>query len=57
MTSNMNVKAVKGSRLIWRLKFDAEVKSVVMQSMGNDYEMTFEEDQFQRSNTVQKSGF
>lgn len=56
-TTAMDVKAVKGSRLYWKLKFDREVQNVRMQSMGNEYDMTEANGYYVRNNLIESSGF
>jgi len=56
-TSKMDMKALKGSRLNWELKFDAKVDSVFMESMGNSYPMKLSGDSYVRNNTLAISGF
>jgi len=56
-TSEMNVKAVEGTRLTWKLKFDKKPDSVVMESTEMQYPMNFSNGTFSRSSTVTASGF
>lgn len=56
-TSEMNVKAVEGTRLTWKLKFDRKPDSVMMESMEMQYPMNFSNRTFTRSSTVTASGF
>jgi len=56
-TSEMNVKAVEGTRLTWKLKFDRKPDSVMMESMEMQYPMNFRNGTFTRSSTVTASGF
>jgi len=55
--SKMDVKAVEGTRLIWKLKFDKKPDSVFMESMGNQYSMKANKTEYTRSSTVSGSGF
>jgi len=55
--TSMDVKTVKGARLIWKLKFDRAVQNVRMQSMGTEYEMSADNEYYTRSNKVENSGF
>lgn len=57
ITSKMDIKALKGSVLGWKLKFDDEVDSVSMESMGSSYSMKLIEDSYVRNNTLTTSGF
>jgi len=56
-TSEMNVKAVEGTRLTWKLKFDRKPDSVMMESMENQYPMQWSNEIYTRSSTVTASGF
>lgn len=56
-TSEMNVKAVEGTRLTWKLKFDRKPDSVMMESTEMQYPMNFSNGTFTRSSTVTASGF
>ncbi len=56
-TSNMDIKAVEGSKLIWKIKFDAEVENVTMESTGNSYPMKKDNDSYTRTVTANSSGF
>ena len=56
-TSVMNVKAVEGSRLFWKLDFDGEVKSVVVEGIGNDNTMKGENYAFAKAYTPITSGY
>lgn len=55
--SKMDVKAVEGTRLTWKLKFDKKPDSVFMESMGNQYSMKLSGENYTRSSTVSGSGF
>lgn len=53
----MEIKAVEGTRITWRLKFDSEVDSVTMESMGNRYLMNFSSGNYTRATVLKNSGF
>ena len=55
--SKMDVKAVEGTRLTWKLKFDKKPDSVFMESMGNKYFMKLNDEYYTRSSTVSGFGF
>ncbi len=56
-TSKMEIKAVEGSRLSWRITFDTEVRSVSMESMGNSYPMKLTDNGYVRTSVLNTSGF
>lgn len=56
-TTDMNVKAVEGSRIIWSLKFDKKVKKVSLNSTRNTYELKLKNGVYQGSTTLKNSGF
>ncbi|GAA4272464.1 tryptophan-rich sensory protein [Aquimarina gracilis] len=56
-TSDMEVKALEGSKLTWQIKFDREIESVTMESMGNSYPMKFIKGKYTRTSTATSSGF
>ena len=56
-TEDMNIKAVEGSRISWKLRFDQKVDSAQMESMGNRYPMKFREGSFNRTTILNSSGF
>ncbi len=56
-SDNMNIKAVVGSRVSWRLQFDKAVDSVFLQSSGVNYPMTFKNDVFSSAAVLEYSGF
>ncbi|WP_438424204.1 tryptophan-rich sensory protein [Aquimarina macrocephali] len=56
-TSKMEVKAVEGSRLSWKIKFDTEIKSATMESMGNSYPMKLTNNGYVRTSNLNASGF
>lgn len=56
-TSNMNIEAVEGSRVNWKLSFEGEVDSVSLESMGKG-RLLRKRDQGYTGNTVlESSGF
>lgn len=56
-TTNMNIKAVEGSRVTWKIQFDSKVDSVQMEGMGNRHPMKFQEGIFNRTSVLNSSGF
>ncbi|MCP4883505.1 MAG: tryptophan-rich sensory protein [Flavobacteriales bacterium] len=56
-TSNMNLKALKGSSMSWSLEFDKQVKSVTIQVFGEDKAMNFSKDNYAFSLKPETSGF
>lgn len=56
-TSNMNIKAVEGSTVTWKLGFDSRVDSVSMESMGSIYPMEISGDTYSHKAMLHSSGF
>ncbi len=56
-TSEMDVKVIEGSKLSWEMKFDTDVASVTMESIGSSYPMNFSEGKYKRTSTASSSGF
>ena len=55
--SNMQVRALKGSRIFWNIKFDMPVDSVVYKSLENNDPMKKSGDGYNYSTVLQTSGF
>ncbi|WP_298545905.1 tryptophan-rich sensory protein [uncultured Aquimarina sp.] len=56
-TSTMDIKAVEGSRVSWKIQFDQEIKSVTMESMGNSYPMKLIDGIYTGASTLTSAGF
>ncbi|AXT50415.1 tryptophan-rich sensory protein [Aquimarina sp. BL5] len=56
-TSTMDIKAVEGSRVSWKIQFDQEIKSVTMESMGNSYPMKLIDGTYTGASTITSAGF
>lgn len=56
-TSKMDIKAVEGSRVSWKIQFDQEIKSVTMESMGNSYPMKLIDVTYTGASTLTSAGF
>ncbi|MDY8137973.1 tryptophan-rich sensory protein [Aquimarina sp. 2201CG5-10] len=56
-TSEMDIKAVEGSRLLWKLQFNTDVQSVVMESLGNEHPMKLVDGKYILRSVVHTSGF
>lgn len=56
-TSNMNIKAVEGSLVSWKLSFEGEVDSVSLQSMGKQRLMKATREGYTASAVLESSGF
>lgn len=56
-TSEMNVKAVEGSRITWEIYFDQKVDSVSLESMGIVYPMKSSGEGYKRTSAFEDSGF
>lgn len=56
-SSEMDIKALEGSRLAWHIRFDTQVDSVAMESMGSNYPMDLVNGGYGRVTTLGNSGF
>ena len=56
-TSSMDIKAVEGSRVSWKIQFDKEIKHVTMESMGNSYPLELTDGTFTGASTLTSAGF
>ncbi len=56
-SSKMDLKVLEGSQVFWKLKFDSQVDSVFMESMGNNYPMNFTEGFYKKNKILKTSGF
>jgi len=56
-TTNPNIKAVEGSRIIWNLEFDGDVKEVEMDLMGERIGFTKTQESYRLTKTLEASGF
>ncbi|WP_299256398.1 tryptophan-rich sensory protein [uncultured Aquimarina sp.] len=56
-TSKMDIKAVEGSRVSWNIQFDQEIKSVMMESMGNSHPMKLINETFTGTSILASAGF
>lgn len=56
-TLNMNINAVEGSVITWKLGFDSKVDSVSMESTGGIYPMKLSGKSYSRSTLLRSSGF
>nr|WP_288934516.1 tryptophan-rich sensory protein [uncultured Allomuricauda sp.] len=56
-TTNPNIKAVEGSRIIWNLEFDGDVKEVEMDLMGERIRFTKNQESYRLTKTLEASGF
>lgn len=56
-TNKMDIEAVEGSRITWQIRFDAEVDSAQMESMGTRYPMELNEKAYSRTSVLNNSGF
>ncbi len=55
-STQMSLKALEGSLVTWQLQFSTVVDSVFMESLGQLYPMTLNDDNYVRSNKLEKSG-
>ncbi|MHA7057503.1 tryptophan-rich sensory protein [Aquimarina sp. M1] len=56
-TSKMDIKAVEGSQVSWKIKFDKEIKSVTMESIGNSYPMKLVDGSYTGGSMLTSAGF
>ena len=56
-SSNMNIRAVEGSRITWFLEFNANVKNVHIESLDNTYDMLLKDGKYSGTTKLQNSGF
>ncbi len=56
-TSKMDIKAIEGSQVSWKIQFDKEVANVTMEHMGNTYPMRFIDSVYTRNIKIHTSGF
>ena len=56
-TTDMNVSAVEGSRIIWYVKFDKPVKSVHLESADNIYDLVNKDGVYSGGTRLSNSGF
>ena len=56
-TTSPNIKAVEGSRIIWNLEFDGDVKEVEMDLMGERIRFTKNQESYRLTKTLEASGF
>ncbi len=57
LTSDMNIKALEGSRLTWQLTFDKPVEAVLLESSNKTHSMNKKEGYYMRQMTLNASGF
>ncbi len=56
-TTEMNIKAVEGTELSWKLEFEGEIADVTMESLENSYPMKFVNNTYIRTSKLNSSGF
>lgn len=56
-TENMDIKAVEGSRVRWKLSFSGEVDSVFLESTGRKIALAKNENEFSGAMNLKNSGF
>lgn len=56
-TTNMNVKALEGSILTWKLKFDRPIQSVVLESSNDDHSMRKSDGEYSHQMLLSTAGF
>lgn len=56
-TTNMNFKALAGSRITWNLKFDVHVEKVILESDDKTYKMKLADESYTTSINLRRSAF
>jgi len=56
-SSDMNIRALEGSQVIWSLQFNKDLDSVGLQSMGSFKSMRIQDQSYSGSSTLTTSGF
>ncbi|MGB7393356.1 MAG: tryptophan-rich sensory protein [Pricia sp.] len=56
-TSDMNIRALEGSRLFWTLKFDRVVDSIILETSTEDHPMKSNGDGYSQNIILNESGF
>ncbi len=56
-TTDPNIKAVQGSRIVWNLEFDGNVQEVEMDLMGERIAFTKNRESYRLTKTMEASGF
>ncbi len=56
-TSEIDIRALKGSKVSWELEFDSKLSLVSMESMGTSYPMKLKDNKYNRGNIISLSGF
>ncbi|WP_367182324.1 tryptophan-rich sensory protein [uncultured Aquimarina sp.] len=56
-TTKMDIKAVQGSRVFWKIQFDKEIKEVTIESSGNRYAMKLVDGAYTGTTVLSTSGF
>ncbi|MFH6603634.1 DUF4175 family protein [Maribacter algicola] len=56
-TSNMNIRALEGSRLTWNIKFDSQVDSVILETNDKNRLMRLTDGFYIESSTLKEPGF
>lgn len=57
VTSNMNIKALEGSRLVWEVQFDTVIQGAYMEISENEYPMAKQEKGYSKQMLLTESGF
>lgn len=56
-TTDSNIKAVQGSRIVWNLEFEGDVHTVQMDLMGSIFDFIKTEGKYRLSQNLEASGF
>ncbi|MCO4821796.1 MAG: tryptophan-rich sensory protein, partial [Flavobacteriaceae bacterium] len=57
VSDGMDIFALEGSIATWRINFNSDIKSVIMESMGKDYPMTYDGKDYTFEIPLSNSGF
>ncbi|MDP5230185.1 MAG: tryptophan-rich sensory protein [Cellulophaga sp.] len=57
VTSDMNIKALEGSKLVWEVQFDAQIQEVSIEILENTYPMVEVDNEYSKQITLTETGF
>ncbi|MFT4832448.1 MAG: hypothetical protein ACI815_002103 [Psychroserpens sp.] len=57
VTSNMNIKALEGSKLVWEVQFDTILQGVSIEILEKSYPMVEEDNEYSKKMFLQETGF
>ena len=56
-STNMNIKALEGSKVFWKLSFDSEIKNALIENGETDYPLKEKEGIYRKNKTLSNSSF